>query len=153
MVLRGRNDLGGGGSLTALDRALRRAAGLVHGLEKRVRTTAECRRAGARRTGGDAVWADVRKAGHPDYRRQFTASERARGAGTRHAPGSAGEETATSRDPELRPGQRLSGDALSRRTQPALRTRGGGPSRLSPATTDGAATGRSVLAGGRTSGE
>ena len=39
------------------------------------------------------------------------------------------------------------------RTQPALRTAGGGGSRLSPTTTHGAATGPGVLAGGGTGGE
>src|SRR5713226_8799106 len=146
------NDLGSGGSVAALDRALRRAASLVYGLEERVRT-AECRRAGAWRTGGDAVWPDVREAGHRDYRGQFAASERTRRTGAWHASGSAGEETAAGRDRELRPGQCVSGRALSCRTQPALRARGSSPSRLSPATTDGAATGRSVLAGGGTGGE
>ena len=49
--------------------------------------------------------------------------------------------------------QSLSGGALYRRAQPALRTAGGGGSRLSPATTHGAATGPSVLAGGGAGGE
>jgi transposase len=127
--------------------------GLVHGLEERVRAVAECRRAGEWRTGGDAVWADVREAGHPHHRRQFAASERTGGASAWHAPGSAGEETAAGRDRQLRPGQRVSGEARSRRAQPPLRAPGRGPGRLSPAATDGAATGRSVLAGGGTSGE
>src|SRR5260370_9196801 len=152
-MLRRGNDLGSGGSVAALDRALRRAASLVYGLEERVRTAAECRRAGAWRSGGDAVWADVRETGHPDYRGQFAASERARRTGAWHTSGSAGEETAAGRDRQLRPGQRVSGGALSCRAQPALRPRRGGPSRLSPAAAHGAATGRSVLAGGGTGGE
>src|SRR5271157_1644123 len=141
MFFGGRNDLGGGGSVAALDRALRRAASLVHGLEERVRATAECRRAGARRTGGDAVWADVRRAGGSHHCGQFAASEGTGGAGARHASGSAGKETSAGRDSELRAGQCLSGEALSCRTQPALRARGGGRIRLSPATAHSGATG------------
>src|ERR1035438_209809 len=144
------NDLGGGGSVAALDRALRSAAGLVHGLEKRIRAAPECRRARAWRTGGNAVWEDVREAGYPHHRRQFATSQRAGGAGPWHASGSAGEETPAGRDRELRPGQCVSGEALSRRAQPPLRARGSGLSRLSPASAHGAATGRSLLAGGGT---
>src|SRR5260370_361040 len=88
-----------------------------------------------------------------DQARQSARSERAVGTGTWRASGSTGEETATGWDGELRPSQRLSGGALSGRAQSALRAPGGGGSRLSPATAHGAATGRSVLAGGGTSGE
>src|ERR1019366_2163687 len=153
MVLGGGNDLGGGGSFAALDRALRSAAGVVHGLEERVRAATKRGGADARRTGGDAVWTHVREAGHPHHCRQFAASEGAGGAGARHASGSTGEETALGRDRELRTGQCVFGPALSRRAQPALRARGSGLSRLSPAAAHGATTGRSLLAGGRTSGE
>ena len=94
------------------------------------------------------------KLGIRDHRRQFAASQRASGAGARHASGSAGEEAATGWDRQLRPGQCLSGRALSRRTQPALRARPAAAAadyhRRRP---DGAATGPSVLAGGRTSGK
>ena len=50
----------------------------------------------------DAVWADVREAGHRDHRGQFAASQRASGAGARHASGSAGEETAAGWNRQLR---------------------------------------------------
>ena len=49
---------------------------------------------------------------------------------------------------ELRPGQRVSGGALSGRAQSALCAPGSGLRRLSPAAADRAATGRSVLVGG-----
>src|SRR5229473_1466004 len=84
------------------------AASVVYRLEERVRAAPECRGADARRAGGDPVWSHVREAGHRHHRRQFAASERARGAGARHASGSAGEETAAGGDRELRPGQRVS---------------------------------------------
>src|SRR5260370_40386550 len=139
-MLRRGNDLGSGGSVAALDRALRRAASLVYGLEERVRTAAECRRAGAWRRGGDAVWADVREAGHPDYRGQFAASERTRRTGAWHASGSAGEETAAGRDSELPPSQCVFGVGLTFRAPPAVGGRGNRPRRLSPATTGRPAT-------------
>jgi hypothetical protein len=135
------------------DRALRRAAGLVHGLEERVRAarrtprseSAESRQ--SRSLGGCArSWAS-------GLSRLVAASERTRGTGARHAAGSAGEETATGRDRELRPGQCVSGEALSGGTQSALRACGNSSSRLSSAASDGAATGRGLLAGGRTSGQ
>src|SRR5208283_3762122 len=94
MFFRRGNDLGSGRRVTALDRTLRRAAGLVYGLEECVRTAAERGGTGAWRTGGDAVWADVREAGHPHYRGQFAASEGTCGAGAWHASGSTGKETA-----------------------------------------------------------
>src|SRR6266404_4932800 len=54
---------------------------------------------------------------------------------------------------ELPASQCVSGRTLSHRTQSPLRAACGGGSRLSPATAHGAATGRSVLAGGGTSRE
>ena len=95
----------------------------------------------------------VREAGHPHHRRQFATSERTRGTGPRHASGSAGEETALGRGGELPAGQRIFREALSGGTQSPLRARAPGAGRLSPAPSDGAATGRGLLAGGRTRGE
>src|SRR5258706_331851 len=152
-VLGRRNDLGGGGCVAPLDRALRGARSVVYGLEKRLCASPQRAGADAGRTRGDAVWTHVREAGHSHHRRQFAASERAGGAGARHASGPAGEEVAAGRDRELPPGQCVSGRALSGRAQPTLRAPSGGGGRLSPATAHGTATGRSVLAGGGTSGE
>ncbi len=68
-------------------------------------------------------------------------AKRARGTGAWHPSGPAGEETAAGRGGWLRRCQSLSGRALYRRAQPALRTAGGGGGRPG------------VLAGGGAGGE
>src|SRR6266550_9383054 len=152
-VLCGRDDLGGGATAAALDRTLRSAARALHRLEERVRAQGDGGRATRRDCAGDPVRAHVPEAGHWHHRRQFATGQRAGGAVSWHASGPAGEEAAAARDCELRRCQPLSGGTLHCRAQPALRPAGGGRSRLSPATSDGAATGRSLLAGGGTGGE
>jgi len=52
----------------------------------------------ARKGAHDAIWAHVRAVGDSHYRRQFSTSERARGAQQRSTSRSPGEETATPRD-------------------------------------------------------
>jgi hypothetical protein len=68
---------------------LRDSAGSVHGLEERVRARGHGSGTACRPSTGDAVLADVRKAGHPDHCGQFAASQRARGTRAWHSSGSA----------------------------------------------------------------
>src|ERR1051326_3955896 len=116
----GRNDLGGGGGIARLDRALRGAAGALRGLEELIQ--GEAPGTTVRRRTGDAVRAYVRATGGRDYRRQLTASQGARGASPRHASGPAGEEAAARRDCDTGGGQCVPGGGLPGRAQPALCT-------------------------------
>lgn len=81
--------LGGGGSAAELGQEVGDSEGAVYGLEERVRERTEPETGVARRSSADAVWANVRAAGDPYHCRQFAPSERARGAESRHSPGSA----------------------------------------------------------------
>src|SRR5208282_3630439 len=71
----GGDDLGGGRGAEGLDRALRGAPGVVHGLEERVGAGAECAGAAAGRGASDAVWADVPDAGDRDLGGEFPPGE------------------------------------------------------------------------------
>src|SRR5208282_2075527 len=83
----GGDDLGGGRGAEGLDRALRGAPGVVHGLEERVGAGAECAGAAAGRGASDAVWADVPDAGDRDLGGEFPPGERAGGEKSRDASG------------------------------------------------------------------
>jgi len=109
---RGGDDLGGGGRAAGLDRALRRAAGAVHGLEEHLCAQAEGRGATPGRGCRDAVWAHVSTPGDPHYRGSFPASEGAGGAQSWDAPGSAGEKDAAARGGHARGSQPVPGGVL-----------------------------------------
>ena len=64
------NDLGGGRCVAPVDRGVRRAAGALYGLEKRLCAGAECGGTGHGRRAADAVWPDVRGVGDSDHRRR-----------------------------------------------------------------------------------
>src|SRR2546422_10093936 len=83
-------NLGGGGGVAGLDRALRGAGGLIRGLEESVQ--AVCHGAGGAERGraDHAVWAHVREAGDRVDRGQFAAGQGAGGADSRDASGPAG---------------------------------------------------------------
>jgi len=78
----------------------------------------------------------VRAVGDSHYRRQFSASERARGAQQRSTSRSPGEETATPRDPELRSHECVFGSGISCGAQPAFCTRSGSTGELSRSGTE-----------------
>src|SRR5947199_1950611 len=109
---RGGDDLGGGGRAAGLDRALRRAAGAVHGLEEHLCAQAEGRGATPGRGCRDAVWAHVSTPGDPHYRGSFPASEGVGGAQSWDAPGSAGEKDAAARGGHARGSQPVPGGVL-----------------------------------------
>src|SRR3989442_163312 len=145
----GRDDLGRGGGVAGLDRALRGAGGLIRGLEESVQ--AVCHGAGGAERGraDHAVWAHVREAGDRVDRGQFAAGQGAGGADSRDASGPAGEEAATAADRHPRPGQRLFGGGVSAGTQSPLcapgRPRGG----LSPAGAGRGGVGQDLPSGER----
>jgi len=98
------NDLGSGRPFWALDRALRRAAGLVHGLEERIRATDRMPKERAR--GEPAVTQFGRMCAKLGIRIIAASSPqgqrtRGRAHGTHQDP--AGEEIGAGRDRELRP--------------------------------------------------
>jgi len=149
----GGDDLGGGGGVEGLDRALWGAPGVVHGLEECVCAGAERGRADAGRSAGDAVWADVPGAGDRDLGGEFTPGERAGGEESRDASRPFGEEVAAERDWYARPRQSLLGGGVLPAAQRSVRTDGGGAGGRSPAQPWGEEVGKDLPAGNRTGAE
>src|SRR4029077_7347244 len=73
------NDLVRGRRVERLDGEVRSAAGVVYGLEKRVRAGADPKRAITGNARADAVWTDVRAAGDQNHRSQLAAGQGACG--------------------------------------------------------------------------
>src|SRR5271157_171133 len=122
----GGDDLGGGGGAEGLDRVLRGAQGVVHGLEECVCAGAERRGTDAGRGAGDAVWAHVPGAGDRDLGGEFTPGERAGGEKSRDASGPFGEEAAAEKDWNARGRQSLLGRGVLPAAQRSLCAAGGG---------------------------
>ena len=111
---------------------------------------------GERMRGGradHAVWAHVQEFGDRADRRQFAASERARGAGAWDTSGSLGEETAAEGDRQPRSRERVFAERVSGGTQPALCACRGEQGRLSPARAARNGTGPDFAAGDGAYGE
>ena len=135
-----RDDLGGGRSVTSLDREIWGAACALYRLEERVQTESDSGGTDAGRNSGYAVWTHVPEAGHSDRRRQYAPGQGAGGAKPRDPSGSADQETAAERDHELRSRQRVTGKRISAGAPPTVcdsgRTAGG----LSRSKADGSRT-------------
>src|SRR6267378_2979393 len=69
------NDLGGGARAAAMDRKVRRTAGALHRLEKRVCARAHRERAVAWPGACDAFWTHVPEAGYRYHRGELAASQ------------------------------------------------------------------------------
>src|SRR5260370_32455013 len=123
-----------------MGRTLRGAVVSVRGLEESVQTCGHGEGAVARRGAGHAVWAHVREAGDRSDRGQFPTSEGASGAATRHASGSAGEETAAQTNRQSRSSERVYGEGLSSRTQSSVCASGGEEGGLPSSDTTGGGT-------------
>src|SRR5438552_137605 len=105
-----RNDLGGRRCVAPVDRGVRRAAGALYGLEKRLCARAECGGTGDGGRAPDAVWPDVRVVGDSDHRGQLAAGEGARRAESRDPSGSPREEIAAVGDRGCDGGECVPGD-------------------------------------------
>jgi hypothetical protein len=106
--------------VTALDRAVRRAAGALHRLEECLCARRDRSGAGRRRGAPDAIRPHVRRSPDSDHSSELAASQRARGAESRHAPGPPGQETAPAGDRGGRGGECVPRDDLLAAAQPAL---------------------------------
>src|SRR6202166_2344238 len=75
-----RDDLGGGRSVTSLDREIWGASRALYHLEERVQTESDSGGTDAGQDSGYAVWTDVPEAGHAGRRCQYAPSQGAGGA-------------------------------------------------------------------------
>src|SRR5258708_6864919 len=136
------NRVGGGGGVAGLDGKVRRAAGALYGLEKRLRARANGEGVVARKVQPDAVWTDVRATGNQDYCGRIAGGQGSGGAQSWHASGPLGEEAAAQEDRHAWGGESIPGDGVLRRSQPAIRHRCGVRGGLSSAAARRQATAR-----------
>jgi len=131
-----RDDLGGGSSVTSLDREIWGASGVLYtdwkNVYKRKATAGEQMRG---KNSGYAACTHGAEAGHSDRRRQDAPGQGPGGAEPTDPSGSADQETAAERDRLLRSRQGLSGKRISAGAQPTVcgsSSSAGGLSRSQP---------------------